>query len=45
MIAMMNGFSNDRRRMTEVSNKMSGKGNGMGPTPSSSKFDVHSKIF
>jgi hypothetical protein len=45
MIAMMNGFSNDRRRMTEVSNKMSGEGNGMGPAPSSSKFDVHSKIF
>lgn len=41
----MNDFTNDRRRMTEVSNKMSGKGNAMGPTPSSSKFDVHSKIF
>ena len=44
MIAM-NGYTNDRRRMTEVSNQMSAKGNGMGPTPSSSKFEIHSKIF
>lgn len=42
----LNVFSHDRRRMTEVSNQMSGKGNGIGgPTPSSSKWDINSKIF